>query len=260
MRNVRTWLHVCALIIMSLSLISCGKRQGTESNQYITNGRLISVTSGYDPVVMIRIPGSNGLCTGTFISRRAVLTASHCAQASGTYSISTSFGNFTSSTKVTYGSGSVNDVNDLALIIFNSDVANDSQVYGVGSNVRTGENLRLVGYGCNDLTTRQGSGIKRTGTNVVGSLSSYITFYTPSSGGSAAGIIGFEDRAGSCFGDSGGPALQSANGKLVVIGVTHAGGTSGGEIISQYIDLSRSDNRQFLSTVNSNYGLGIAGL
>ncbi|WP_396133675.1 trypsin-like serine protease, partial [Chamaesiphon sp. OTE_75_metabat_556] len=46
-------------------------------------------------------------------------------------------------------------------------------------------------------------------------------------------------RAGSCFGDSGGPALQANGDSQNVVGVTHAGGTMGSNIVSEYSDLTR---------------------
>ena len=100
-------------------------------------------------------------------------------------------------------------------MIFGNSVASRSlgQVYGVGSEVQTGETLRLVGFGCDNIETRDGSGVKRTGTNVVANIDDFVEFVTPEDAttGSASQesqkILGPDNRAGSCFGDSGGPAL-----------------------------------------------------
>ncbi|NBX82160.1 hypothetical protein EBQ90_03615, partial [bacterium] len=74
------------------------------------------------------------------------------------------------------------------------------------------------------------------------------------------GILGPSNRAGSCFGDSGGPALKMVNGEYQIVAVTHAGGIVDNTIISQYSDISnRSDNRGFIADANRTRNLGIEG-
>ena len=107
------------------------------------------------------------------------------------------------------------------------------------------------------------SGVTRTGTNVVAFMDEYLNFLTPRSYSSSAarGIVGPGNRAGSCFGDSGGPAFAQVNGALVVVGVTHAGGYMGNDIISQYVNVgTRGDNRNWLRSKNAQYELVIQGL
>ncbi len=157
------------------------------------------------------------------------------------------------------GSGLVDDPHDIAILIFDEAVAQSHQIHGFRNSIATGETIRLVGLGCNSLETRRGAGVKRTGTNVVAAINDYINFLTPSN--YARGILGPSNRAGSCFGDSGGPAFAEVNGELLIVGVTHAGGYSGGNLISEYINVAnRSDNRNWLRNQNQQHNLGIQGL
>ena len=145
-----------------------------------TSGVLVFQTTDYPAVVEIIAPDGTTGCTGTFISARAVLTASHCAQQSGIYSVNTSFGTFTTSNKATFGSGAPTDPNDIAVLYFDTDTAvgSPSQFVNLGTSVAQGDTLRLVGFGCNNFDTRNGFGVKRTGTNTVNQVDGFLEFFT----------------------------------------------------------------------------------
>jgi len=218
------------------------------------------ITNDYPAVVKVILPLGRGLCSGTFVSPRAVLTAAHCTQEAGTYTIISAFGTFTTPYRTNFGPGEVDDPNDISIIYFDEDVASfeEGQIMPIGNTVSEGEILRIIGYGCNDIDTRRGSGIKRTGTNAVYEISDYIEFLTPST--SSRNILGPENRAGSCFGDSGGPAAAMSDSGLILKGVAHAGGESNSGLVSEYIDITRNDNRNFLINANVTLSLGIVGL
>ena len=257
-RYVSTWAPVCALIGISLALISCAKQTSTQDGLPSPTSSISTSTTGYSPVVMVILPGGSGICSGTFIHPRLVLTAAHCTKNSGMYQVRGNFGVASTYTKRNFGTGEVEDPNDLSVLVFDEGQVDQSEVYGIDDSVHSGETLRLVGYGCNSLSKKTGAGVKRTGTNQVYEQNDYVEFLTPRS--STAGILGADNRAGSCFGDSGGPALDESSGTPRVSAVTHAGGYYGDSILSQYIDLSRSDNRNFIAGVASEFGVTVDGL
>ncbi len=255
-----------ALLLISLLAMGCQKDR--YSGDLPSPSRDLASTisdSEYPAVVLVVAPLGAGICTGTFISEKAVLTASHCVSDPGTYTVRSSFGTFTTATKRALGAGVVDDPNDIALLVFDRAVASreKGQVYDLHDSVRQGDVLRLVGYGCNDINTRRGSGVKRTGTNAVAEVDDYINFLTPTSSSTSGsrGIFGPSNRAASCFGDSGGPAAVEVNGTLEVVGVTHAGGAEGSNQVSQYANVAtQSENRSFLRSMNSDFGLDIRGI
>jgi secreted trypsin-like serine protease len=238
-------------LIFTLLLLGCSLK-----NANITlptpDSSSSTITTGYNPVVEIITPDGTHLCTGTFVSSVVILTAAHCALDSGRYSIITPFNTFYSSNVIHFGPGTVSDTNDIALIIFNSSVSN--QFYNIGTQTAIGDILQLVGFGCDNIDSKTGAGLKRTGSNMVDALGYFIQFVTPITS-TDSGILGPDNVAGSCFGDSGGPALNS---NLQVVGVTHAGGNEGSYILSQYVDLiNQQTNRNWIAAQNVAYNLNI---
>lgn len=254
----------CALIGISLALVACGKSKN--ASLPTPSGRFVTETTGYSPVVMVILPGGSSLCTGTIVAVRAVLTAAHCALSSGRYQVVTDNGSFSTYDVYYTGQGNVNSTDDLAILVFDEEIADADSIYAIANSVSEGDEVRLVGYGCNDIEDRTGAGTKRTGTNVISNVADYIEFVTPkdSSYGvisGTRGIIGAENRAGSCFGDSGGPALKQSGSTYKIVGVTHAGGVTSESYISEYVNVAtNSSNRTWLRSINTQENLGIAGL
>ena len=269
---VCSWWRRLALVLISLSLISCQKSLDLEEGLPQASGIYVSESFGFPGVVMVSLPGG-GICSGTIVSHKAVLTAAHCTKRSGTYLVRGNFldpsGNLGDSQKstssfVNFGPGIVEDPNDISFLIFPENTFQQSDVISIADSSRAGDVATLVGYGCNNIETKRGAGRKRMGTNVIARVNEYIEFFTPVSSTSSnvrgRGIIGSNNRAGSCFGDSGGPALAIRGEQYELIAVTHAGGVIESTVVSQYVDISnRSDNRDFIRQVNAQHELGING-
>ncbi|MBI1862201.1 MAG: trypsin-like serine protease [Deltaproteobacteria bacterium] len=237
-------------------LISCGQSSVRFSEE--ASSTEAAETNGYPSVVRVIVPDGSGLCTGTFISPRAVLTASHCTTQIGTYRILADWGaTFTTREVVKLGNGSVSDKSDLALLLFDSNKADPkaNQVTPISSNVAVGDKVTLVGYGCNNVNTMAGIDIKRSGRNQVYQKGDYIQLATPLKAHTAQKILGPDNLSGTCFGDSGGPLLKANTQGNWVVGVTHAGSWNTQVLFSLYTDISRSENWTFLENTENSYGL-----
>jgi hypothetical protein len=260
MMYVGSWARLIAFTFFSLALISCQGNFDLEKGLPTASSFNVAPTTDFPGVVMVISP-DGGICTGSIVSHKAVLTAAHCTLSNGTYRVRGGFGSQKLTTvRINFGPGEVADPNDISLLVFSDNTFSEEHVIPIADSVRTGDAATLVGYGCDNLSTETGAGVKRVGTNQVARLSAYVYFYTPVTPSNYRGIIGPSNRAGSCPGDSGGPALKQVNGQYQIVAVTHAGGVMNNTIISQYVDVAnRSDNRDFIRKENRDRNLGIAG-
>ena len=215
----------------------------------IVGGELSNDTE--DAVVLITVPSTATLCSGTLVAANVVMTALHCvAQYNpfGTFSCDTQgvlitstppdgevgatvepaeiqihLGGVPDAVPDAYGSrvfGSGSGVicrNDIALVVLDRSLSAPSVALRVARSTRRGEPMIVVGYGQTENTGSVGR-FRRAGV-VVADVGSSVTGVTSGSAAPNTFVLG----PGACQGDSGGPALSEETGAIVGVYSLSAG-------------------------------------
>ncbi len=170
------------------------------------------------PTVGTVVEDGQGMCTGTLIGQKTVLTAAHCITAAAShYSVDFGGNSFSAAKVVVHPNWNQNadqyeGKNDLALILLKlSPGIAPSQIASTAPFA--GESITLVGYGVTGENATN-FGVKRQATNTIDSTVATKFYFHPT-----------KKVGTTCYGDSGGPAFATVGGVEVQVGITSGGET-----------------------------------
>jgi V8-like Glu-specific endopeptidase len=192
----------------------------------------------------------NSYCTGTFISKRVLITAAHCAQGHDTSGVEKQpriyYNGKAAELYITHPykqwEKSPSTKIDVAIAVFKDDMA-PSNIFAKISlaKVSKDDEITIAGFGVNDAadTARTSSGIKRYGYNVVEAVMPGEIV--------VRGVVSAPDADGknsaTGSGDSGGP-IYNDNGEIIA--VTSRGRILNGEKMSYLTALDSDYSRKVL--------------
>lgn len=157
---------------------------------------------------VIKISTNGAACTATVVGPRVIITAAHCANndANSTFTIDGT--QYTA--KMTRSSLYPSKDHDVALGT-TTQVINVTPI-SIGGTAAVGNGLTLFGYGCtNPNGTGGNDGVLRMGDTVITGFADFDM------------VSRKADGAALCFGDSGGPAYSTQNGKTTLLGINSKG-------------------------------------
>ena len=240
--------NVALSTVIGLFAVACQKRDPA-ADLKVTNG-IVATASEFKNVVelsgRVLIGGSmaTSYCTGTFISKRVLITAAHCANGHDTSGVEKQariyYNGKAAELYITHPykewDKSPSTKIDVAVAVFKDDMA-PSNVFAKISldKVSKDDEITIAGFGVNDATdtAHTSSGVKRYGYNVVDAVKpGEIVVRGVVSGPNADG-----KTAATGIGDSGGPIYNDAG---EIIAVTSAGRIINGEKLS-YLTALNSD-------------------
>lgn len=224
---------LAALSSGALGLTGCGQTRSPGLGERagstgIVNGTLVQ---DGDPVlrstvgIAMRMAEGQGLCTGTLLSDKVLLTAAHCVEPEVLRTAVIFARSFDAASATTVRPGTVavqhplwgkNDPSgrgDIALLAFEGGLPEGfgpAEILPATEELQPGEEAIVTGYGVENGIFRSGSGILRRATMPL------LGLYSPTE------LLADGSSQSICFGDSGGPSYVTRAGKLYLWGVASA--------------------------------------
>ncbi len=190
---------------------------------------------------VVRVRSLKTRCTAVIVGPRAILTAAHCVKATD--------GSFMHrgeryEVKLVASPHYQGERHDLALGVTDRPIAGATYAT-LGSGVRAGDAIDMVGYGCTEPGGGGKKGELRLGTSRVVAFAKTFFMVARAPGGGAV-----------CYGDSGGPVFVRKNGARRLVGIIARGDI---EDTSYVISLEAARSRGFLKRTADRLGAELCG-
>jgi MYXO-CTERM domain-containing protein len=254
------------IFLLCLPLISCGDLSEPKLDFIgfpIINGQ---TDTSLDHMSIVLVMSNGGMCSGTLIAPRVIMTAAHCADGISPGSFTIKFGNsiYTATDRYVddkwvhpyYNEQQI--TNDIALLRLSSNAPSGvvpipylPKSIGITTADVGSTPIEFVGFGMTDPYDDYSSGTKMTLTDTLSWVcysGGGCGYYNP---GQMNTICINDTPGGLCSGDSGGPALVSRGGQEYVAGISsYVGGNCEQFSCCTKVDEFEDDIRDFIGGLN----------
>lgn len=218
-----------------LTLVGCTSGGGNDSDgscstlgTKITNGEECSRSSSNPVVLIILTAGDDqvqGLCTGTLITNRDILTAAHCMPDGVGFLVNINGNLFPATAAIPHPKydGAVPSQYDAGILRLAAPQVIEPAALLLSRSPEIGDKVTAYGYGVDEdgeSAVEKGDESLRAGRMRISGVQ----------GGTLVAEFKEADESNTsiCFGDSGGPAVLEKDGAVGIVGINNAGLFAGG--------------------------------